>query len=77
MQAVNKRKPYKAYVKRLQNGFGIKTVDTETNAESIIMITTDKSEESQDVGKQQISQPVVNTEAEGEVFEQNVKHMET
>lgn len=51
MLALNKKKPYKAYVKRLKNGFGIKTVNTETNAERVIMITTDKSEEFQDGDK--------------------------
>lgn len=38
---LRKGKPYKAYIKKLDNGFGIKTINTQTGVENILIITAD------------------------------------
>lgn len=38
---LSKGKPYKAYIKKLDNGFGIKTINTQTGVENILIITAD------------------------------------
>lgn len=38
---LRKGRPYKAYVKKLENGFGIKTINTQTGVENILIITAD------------------------------------
>lgn len=40
---LQKGRPYKAYVKKLDNGFGIKTVNTQTGVENIVIITADSN----------------------------------
>lgn len=40
---LRKGRPYKAYVKKLDNGFGIKTVNTQTGLENIVIITADSN----------------------------------
>lgn len=40
---LRKGRPYKSYVKKLDNGFGIKTVNTQTGLENIVIITADSN----------------------------------